>query len=61
MKRRKPPKLPDSFFGWILPLIRISKTEMLDKVGLDAVIVSRTIEQDDDRSLLVIYVHILDA
>ncbi|KAI8331578.1 hypothetical protein BC941DRAFT_474913 [Chlamydoabsidia padenii] len=38
MKRRKPPKLPDSFFGWIIPLIRISKTEMLDKVGLDAVI-----------------------
>ncbi|ORZ21490.1 hypothetical protein BCR42DRAFT_407637 [Absidia repens] len=38
MKRRKPPTLPDSFFGWIIPLIRISKTEMLDKVGLDAVI-----------------------
>ncbi|KAI8344019.1 hypothetical protein BC941DRAFT_497389 [Chlamydoabsidia padenii] len=38
MKRRKPPSLPDTFFGWILPLLRISKTEMLDKVGLDAVI-----------------------
>jgi hypothetical protein len=47
MKRRKPPRLPDSFFGWILPLMRISKTEMLDKVGLDAVIVSWWIKQAD--------------
>ncbi|KAI8097594.1 uncharacterized protein BX664DRAFT_293215 [Halteromyces radiatus] len=38
MKRQKPPELPNTFFGWILPLIKISKTEMLDKVGLDAVI-----------------------
>ncbi|ORZ21529.1 hypothetical protein BCR42DRAFT_488586 [Absidia repens] len=38
MRHRKPPRLPNTFFGWIIPLIRISKTQMLDRVGLDAVI-----------------------
>jgi hypothetical protein len=37
--RHKPPVLPDSFFGWIIPLIKISKDEMLHNVGLDAVLV----------------------
>ncbi|KAM3583870.1 hypothetical protein VKS41_003838 [Umbelopsis sp. WA50703] len=30
--------LPDSLFGWIIPLIRIPQEEVLDKVGLDAVV-----------------------
>ncbi|CAO3590036.1 unnamed protein product [Absidia cylindrospora] len=38
MRHRKPPRLPNTFFGWIIPLIGISKTQMLDRVGLDAVI-----------------------
>ncbi|KAI8381462.1 uncharacterized protein BYT42DRAFT_613238 [Radiomyces spectabilis] len=36
--RHKPPELPNSFFGWIIPLLRINQEEMLDKVGLDAVV-----------------------
>ncbi|KAG2178083.1 hypothetical protein INT43_003336 [Umbelopsis isabellina] len=35
---KKYEKLPDSFFGWIIPLIRVSQEEVLDKVGLDAVV-----------------------
>ncbi|KAI8062111.1 hypothetical protein BC940DRAFT_370479 [Gongronella butleri] len=38
MKKRKPPQLPTSFLGWLIPLLRISREQMLDKVGLDAVI-----------------------
>lgn len=41
MRRQKPPKLPDTFFGWVIPLIRISQEQMIDKVGLDAVIVNK--------------------
>ncbi|CAO3630309.1 unnamed protein product [Cunninghamella blakesleeana] len=38
MRRQKPPKLPDSFFGWIIPFLRIPQEEMINKVGLDAAI-----------------------
>ncbi|KAI7868344.1 hypothetical protein BDF14DRAFT_1881133 [Spinellus fusiger] len=38
MKRHRPPELPSSFFGWLIPLIKISEEELLDKVGLDAVV-----------------------
>ncbi|KAG0190793.1 hypothetical protein DFQ28_001517 [Apophysomyces sp. BC1034] len=38
MKRYRPPELPNSFFGWIIPLIKIDQEELLDKVGLDAVV-----------------------
>jgi len=38
MKKHAPQQLPDSLFGWILPLIRIPHTEVLEKVGLDAVV-----------------------
>ncbi|KAF7724942.1 hypothetical protein EC973_000523 [Apophysomyces ossiformis] len=38
MKRYRPPELPGSFLGWIVPLIKIDQEEMLDKVGLDAVV-----------------------
>ncbi|KAG2187199.1 hypothetical protein INT44_004871 [Umbelopsis vinacea] len=39
MKKHAPQRLPDTMFGWILPLIRIPHTEVLEKVGLDAVVV----------------------
>ncbi|KAI9288206.1 hypothetical protein BC943DRAFT_318002 [Umbelopsis sp. AD052] len=38
MKRHSPPILPTSLFGWIIPLIRISHDEVLEKVGMDAVV-----------------------
>ncbi|KAI8581589.1 hypothetical protein K450DRAFT_232048 [Umbelopsis ramanniana AG] len=38
MKRHSPPNLPKSLFGWIIPLIRISHEEVLEKVGMDAVV-----------------------
>ncbi|KAI8985049.1 hypothetical protein BDB01DRAFT_850116 [Pilobolus umbonatus] len=38
MKRHKPPPLPDSLFGWILPLIRVNNEKILKNVGLDAVL-----------------------
>lgn len=41
-KSHKPPELPASLFGWILPLIKIGDEEMLENVGLDALLV-RTI------------------
>lgn len=39
MKRHKPPELPNSLFGWIIPLIKIDHQEVMDKVGLDAVVI----------------------
>ncbi|KAI9316332.1 hypothetical protein BX666DRAFT_227509 [Dichotomocladium elegans] len=38
MKRHKPPALPNTFFGWILPLLKIDNREIMYKVGLDAVV-----------------------
>ncbi|KAG0947779.1 hypothetical protein G6F32_006052 [Rhizopus arrhizus] len=38
MKRHKPPELPNSYFGWIIPLLRIDTEELLLNVGLDAVL-----------------------
>ncbi|KAJ2964731.1 hypothetical protein NQZ79_g257 [Umbelopsis isabellina] len=38
MKKHAPQRLPDSMFGWIIPLIRIPHTQVLEKVGLDAVV-----------------------
>lgn len=38
--RHKPPELPSSFFGWIIPLIKVDEQELLQTVGLDAVVVS---------------------
>ncbi|KAI9280733.1 hypothetical protein BY458DRAFT_450940 [Sporodiniella umbellata] len=38
MKKHKPPELPSSYFGWILPILKIDMEEMLMKVGLDAVL-----------------------
>ncbi|KAI8149477.1 hypothetical protein BJV82DRAFT_708350 [Fennellomyces sp. T-0311] len=38
MKRHKPKELPNSFFGWIIPLIRVNEQEIMDTVGLDAVV-----------------------
>jgi hypothetical protein len=35
----KPPELPASLFGWILPLLKIGDEEMLTNVGLDALLV----------------------
>ncbi|KAI7892182.1 uncharacterized protein EV154DRAFT_441952, partial [Mucor mucedo] len=43
MKRHKPPELPTSLFGWILPLIRIGDEEMLENVGLDALLMLKFI------------------
>ncbi|RHZ47076.1 hypothetical protein Glove_593g9 [Diversispora epigaea] len=33
-----PDRLPTSFFGWIIPLFKIQEDAILDKVGLDAVV-----------------------
>ncbi|KAG2219900.1 hypothetical protein INT45_008537 [Circinella minor] len=36
--RHKPKALPDSLFGWIIPLIKVDEQEIMDTVGLDAVV-----------------------
>ncbi|CAG8434972.1 7713_t:CDS:10 [Ambispora gerdemannii] len=33
-----PDLIPDTFFGWVLPLLRIPESEVLDRVGLDAAV-----------------------
>ncbi|ORX53130.1 DUF221-domain-containing protein [Hesseltinella vesiculosa] len=38
MKKQAPVPLPTSFFGWILPVIKTPHSVVLDKVGLDAVV-----------------------
>ncbi|KAI9492266.1 hypothetical protein BDB00DRAFT_910483, partial [Zychaea mexicana] len=38
MKRHKPKALPNSLFGWIIPLIKVDEQEIMDTVGLDAVV-----------------------
>ncbi|OBZ88317.1 Calcium permeable stress-gated cation channel 1 [Choanephora cucurbitarum] len=43
MKRHKPPELPTSLFGWIWPLLKIGDEEMLDNVGLDALLMLKFI------------------
>ncbi|CAG8672498.1 16389_t:CDS:10 [Cetraspora pellucida] len=34
-----PEPLPRSFFGWIVPLLKMSESEVLDRVGLDAAVI----------------------
>ncbi|KAL0570955.1 hypothetical protein V5O48_011012 [Marasmius crinis-equi] len=34
---KPPPRISDSLFGWLPPLVRTKEPELLDKVGLDAV------------------------
>lgn len=41
------PELPDSFFGWIPVLYRISEDEILATAGLDAFVVRVTPRQFD--------------
>ncbi|RUS30587.1 hypothetical protein BC938DRAFT_479215, partial [Jimgerdemannia flammicorona] len=36
--RHAPERLPDSFFGWIIPLIKTPHSFVLERVGLDAVV-----------------------
>ncbi|CDS12241.1 hypothetical protein LRAMOSA04436 [Lichtheimia ramosa] len=38
MKKHAPDKLPTSFFGWIWPLLKTPHSVVLEKVGLDAVV-----------------------
>ncbi|KAI9256616.1 hypothetical protein BDA99DRAFT_516906 [Phascolomyces articulosus] len=38
MKKHKPKALPNSLFGWVIPLIKINEQEIMDTVGLDAVV-----------------------
>ncbi|CAO3586312.1 unnamed protein product [Absidia cylindrospora] len=38
MKKKAPHQLPSSFFGWILPVLKTPNSEVLEKVGLDAVV-----------------------
>ncbi|KAI7859840.1 hypothetical protein BDC45DRAFT_495107 [Circinella umbellata] len=38
MKKHAPSKLPTSFFGWIWPVIKTPHSVVLEKVGLDAVV-----------------------
>lgn len=41
--RHAPELLPKSLFGWIIPLIQTPHSAVLEKVGLDAVVVSNII------------------
>jgi len=36
-EHKRPPRISDSLFGWIPPLIRTKEPELVEKVGLDAV------------------------
>ncbi|KAI8084845.1 uncharacterized protein BX664DRAFT_266866 [Halteromyces radiatus] len=38
MKKHAPKQLSSSFFGWILPVLKTPNSEVLEKVGLDAVV-----------------------
>ncbi|CAB4377235.1 unnamed protein product [Rhizophagus irregularis] len=38
LNRLAPKPLPNTFFGWIMPLLRIPQSEVLDSVGLDATV-----------------------
>ncbi|EIE84318.1 hypothetical protein RO3G_09028 [Rhizopus delemar RA 99-880] len=38
MKKHAPEQLPTSFFGWIIPLLKTKDAVIMDKVGLDAVV-----------------------
>ncbi|KAL1920405.1 uncharacterized protein VTP21DRAFT_782 [Calcarisporiella thermophila] len=38
MRNHAPKPLPSTFFGWVWPLIKISESTVLEKVGLDAVV-----------------------
>ncbi|KAG9300270.1 hypothetical protein G9A89_011343 [Geosiphon pyriformis] len=38
LKGCAPDWLPDTFFGWVIPLIRVPESEVLDRVGLDAAV-----------------------
>lgn len=37
VRDKPPPRISDSFFGWIPPLIRTKEPELIEKIGLDAV------------------------
>nr|POE78672.1 uncharacterized protein CFP56_62923 [Quercus suber] len=39
--KHAPPVVPKGLFGWILPLIRTKEPELIEKVGLDAVVFMR--------------------
>ncbi|KXN87495.1 hypothetical protein AN958_08800 [Leucoagaricus sp. SymC.cos] len=36
-ENKRPPRISDSLFGWLPPLIHTKEPELLDKIGLDAV------------------------
>ncbi|CEI97918.1 Putative Sh3 domain containing protein [Rhizopus microsporus] len=38
MKKHAPEQLPTSFFGWIIPLLKTPDSVIMEKVGLDAVV-----------------------
>ncbi|ORX90223.1 DUF221-domain-containing protein, partial [Basidiobolus meristosporus CBS 931.73] len=38
LRRNAPPPIPNTFFGWIIPVLRYPQNDMLERVGLDAVI-----------------------
>ncbi|KAK9761310.1 hypothetical protein K7432_013889, partial [Basidiobolus ranarum] len=37
LRRNAPPPMPNSLFGWIIPVLRYPQNDMLERVGLDAV------------------------
>lgn len=43
--RHAPEQLPTSFFGWIIPLLKTPDSVIMEKVGLDAVVVKKDIEK----------------
>jgi hypothetical protein len=38
---KRPPRISDSLFGWIPPLVNTKEPELVDKIGLDAVVFLR--------------------
>ncbi|KAK9716732.1 hypothetical protein K7432_006700 [Basidiobolus ranarum] len=37
LRRNSPPPISNTFFGWIIPVLRYPQSDMLERVGLDAV------------------------
>jgi hypothetical protein len=40
-QQRTPPRLPLTFFGWLMPVINITDRDFLEKIGLDGYVVLR--------------------
>ena len=50
------PELPDSFFGWIPVLYRITDEQVLESAGLDAFVVSSVFRLDYELDVRIVLV-----